>query len=311
MAWDRFLRPLDRFTLFSGLMLGSALLLLLPHDPMRFAKDLPPISLLPRLGMRDAAVTAASAAGDAIAKAVPAAEHAETLRRARELENENLALRQQVAELLTIRDRLIGLRKRGFPADGKLIPADIIGLDAAPGRDSLLLNKGSGAGVSREDWVASRFFVNAGEADGAADTAAVIMGEALIGWIEETGRWTSRVVLLSDPVANKALKVRIIGKDNRYVEVVLSGAGRGRMKIADLPVDWVSGARARVAVGDVVTSSPDDSRLPVALAIGTISELIPNREKPLYYDAMVAPRENPAGFHDVLIADLSPTAGKE
>jgi len=76
------------------------------------------------------------------------------------------------------------------------------------------------------------------------------------------------------------------------------------MIITDIPKWMVEGDQVRV--GDLVSSAPDDTRLPLAVVIGTIEELRLNRDQPICYDGIVRHMVDPATLTQVLIVDLSP-----
>jgi cell shape-determining protein MreC len=130
--------------------------------------------------------------------------------------------------------------------------------------------------------------------------SAVLSRECLIGWVEETGPLASRVVLLSDPAANKALHVRILDKAGEFT---LKGAGSGQMKLVEMPREFVE--NGKVEVGDKVMSHPNDPKLPVPIAIGRIKELHRVKEKPVYYEATVEPACAVKSLRQVFIVDLS------
>ena len=233
-----------------------------------------------------------------------------------------------MAELQAKVHELTRIRTQGFPDTGKLIPAKVIASDAVASRGSLLLSKGSLSKVKAGDWVASRLFVEVGEQDGVRQGASALACESLIGWVEETEAFTSRVVLLSDNVSRRVTKVYIQGKDPKShkrliaslkkpsgfvpASFVLEGAGRGMMKIPEIDAGWVD--QKLIQVGDLVTSAPDDYRLPVAMVIGEIVSLEKVRDdkkKPLYYNAYVKHLYDPGTLSQVFIADFSREAARQ
>ena len=78
------------------------------------------------------------------------------------------------------------------------------------------------------------------------------------------------------------------------------------MIIRDVPRRMVEAGQ--VQVGDLVTSTPDDTRLPLSVVIGRIEDLQPNRDKPICFDAVVRHMANPASLSEVFIVDLSQPA---
>ena len=78
------------------------------------------------------------------------------------------------------------------------------------------------------------------------------------------------------------------------------------MIIRDIPRLLVETGQVRA--GDLVTSVPDDTRLPIAVVIGPIEDLRPNRDNPVCFNAVVRHMVDPASLSEVLIVDLSQPA---
>lgn len=288
---------------FILLMVISLVSLLLPRDLFGWVRALVrPITFM-QLGAREPTQLIAERVQSVTSGTVPAEQYQEEVRRREALENEIVSLRQSLAYVQQMNEALKGIREHGFPVSGRLIPAKVAGFDPVPGRASIQLPHGRRQGARPGDWVVSRRLVHAGTAQGASERAAVIARESLIGWVESVSTTTSTVVLLSDPTANKALRVRVAGRDGAPIDLVLEGAGRGQMRIPDIQARLVE--NEDVHVGQLVVSVPDDPSLPVSLVIGQIIELSKNRDKPLYYDARVAHRHDPDSLREVYIVDLS------
>lgn len=316
MRYRRF-RRITKPQFFGLLMVCSLVLMFLPRSPSLTGGNVTQLIALPQLAARVTTQKVADEIRGMTSEPVPAEKHAETLREKVALENEVASLRQQVLEQQSTINDLAHIRQRGFPNSGSLIPARVLAADAAAGRDSLLVGKGSMAKVKNGDWVASRLFVEAGHEDGVREQLAVLAHECLLGWVEQTSTLTSRVVLLSDPLTNKSARVRIVARDGKrppltaggkYVDFSLSGDGRGMMKIRDIPRDYVDSGR--IKVGDIVTSDPTDARLPMAMVVGKLEQLQRNKNKPVYYDAVVAPLYDPQNLSQVYIVDLSTPANQ-
>lgn len=301
--------------MFGLLMLLAGLMLVLPRGlfaPVRNATQL--VAYLPQWGSQTARHQARTRLESIGAESVSPDEHDKVVRENQALQNENIALRQKVAELKATVNALGRIRQLGFPATGSLVPARVLALDASVGRESLLLGKGSTQQIKNQDWVTSRIAIGAGSDDGIMDRSAVLARESLIGWVEETSPVMSRVVLLTDRIANRAMSVRIepVGEkrvplvsNRKPIEFVLNGAGNGKMIMPDLPRDYVE--RGYIRVGDHVTSNPTDPRLPLPLVIGRITHLEHNRKKPVYYEATVEPLYDPRTLNEVYVVDLSRT----
>lgn len=314
MFYRRFRAP-SKPVLFAFLMGLSGLCAFMPADLLSPIRMLTQVIALPQWAVQQARNRVTEPLENLGSQPLTLNEQAELRQKKTALENENCALRQQIEELEQTVSQLTLLRQHQFPANGVLIPAPVIALDAAPRRDSLLIGKGNLGGVKQEDWVASRMFVRAGAGEGVPNDAPVLARECLIGKIEYAASLTSRVVLLSDPYSTMPLRVRILHFDpvsQQYLQVIesgrmasfaLRGAGGGRMIMPDVRREFID--RQLVAVGDLVTSDPEDPKLPIGLVIGEIRELQHNKIKPHFYDAIVYHRFDPKSISQVFVVDLS------
>lgn len=297
-------------------MVASFVLILLPNDLLAPTKNvtqvISPLQILTLEATRGITEPIRTLAE----RAPSAREHADLGQEKQALENEAFVLREEMARLQTEIDELTGIRRQGFPARGALIPARQIALDAVPGRDSLVVSKGHVQNVSRNDWVTSRLAVDAGTEDGVQDAFAVLARQCLIGWVEQAAPLTSRVVLLSDPVASRPVRVhlaptdsdgkhRLLAVNGQPIPFALEGTGGGRMRIRDIAASLVD--TGAISQGDLVTSDPNNPRLPLAMVIGRIEELTQNRDNPVCYDAVVGYLFHPKHLSQVYIADLSRT----
>ena len=318
--YHRFHMP-SKPTVFVMLMLASVVLMVVPADILRPARNMTQLIALPQWALQRATNKATEPIKAMARQPLTAEQQVQMLRDKQGLENENVALRQQIETLRLTMEELTLLRRQGLPETVVLIPAPVIALDAAPRRDSLLLGKGELKGIKHGDWVASRLFVQVGEQNGIQRQSAVLARdhllarENLIGWVEETTPLTSRVVLLSDAYANRPMRVHLAHFDTpsqRYLAVTsegrvapfaLRGIGGGKMIVADIDRAFIDAGV--VAVGDLVTSDPNDPRLPHTMVIGEIIEVRQNTNKPLFYDAVVRHRQNPQQLSQVLIVGLA------
>lgn len=299
------------------LMLASAIMISLPRDFFGSARNMTQLVALPGYAVRQAADQISDSAKSLAAEPVPADKHAEIVRAKQAMENENIALAQQVMQLQNLVAGLQGLRSRpNFPSDARLIPARVVGWDAVPGRDSMVLFKGRSE-VREGDWVTSRLAVQAGSDDGVQENFRVLARETLIGWVEQAAPYTSRVVLISDRHANRAWRVHVLSRrdgrkdfdfvrhiqnESRLAEFALEGIGNGQMCM-EMEARYI--AENRIKVGDVVTTDGQDARLPLAMVIGDIVELQQIKKKPLLYNVIVKHRCDPKDLGQVFIVDTS------
>ncbi|UCD28062.1 MAG: hypothetical protein JSV03_13340 [Planctomycetota bacterium] len=317
MHYRRFYPP-SKPTIFALLMIGSAILIVLRSDLLQPARNITPLIAFLQHGARETTQKVAKKIEHLSSKQITADLHDKTMLEKQALENENASLRQTIAQLRATQQQLTHIHQTGFPKEGSLIPAKVIAWDAVPSQDSLLLDKGRFKKVKHRDWVASRLLIDAGTNEGIHNQSEVLARESLIGWVEYADLWLSRVVLLSDRQANKAMRVYIVpcsegqqASTPTEIPYILEGAGQGKMRIRDIPADEVQ--NNRVQMGDLVTSDPNDPKLPLAMVIGTITELKQKKSdnlKPLFYDAIVEHRYDPKTIGQVFIVDLSKTAEK-
>ena len=295
------------------LMAASVVTVLLPGDLFAPLRNLmQTVVAPPQLAARHVTQAATGAVGRVTHRPIAAQTHSRLMQQKRLIENENIALRDQLTRLEATVAELSGLRQRGFPELGRLIPARVVALDAAVGRESIVISKGQSHDVRDNDWVVTGFEVNVGGDHGVQVESAVLARQCLIGWVQRAGSLTSRVALLTDAYAHRPLRVHIAsgqGKhelllaDGKLQPFALEGAGGGKMRIRDIPKDLVNDQRVRV--GDVVTSEPEDPRLPMMLVVGVIDALELNRSQPVYYNATVRPTCDVRELSQVVIADLS------
>ncbi len=272
----------SRFSRLSILALGglvlSAILFFLPQNwthPLRgFVQVLIPFQ------------HAAGAVGDALTENADAGA-ATPMEDAWEHRTAALSLRVQELEdevrLLTA-TRLWEIDGGSMRSSGRLIPARAVAGDILPWRDSLLLNSGRLQGVSQGAIVATdRFVVDRGEAIGLHEGMAVLLGETLVGWVDELHAEASRVKCVSD--VSVEMKVRVgrvteAGFERAEGFFWLVGRGRGRMEIRE--VDHRLVQERAVEVGDLVVSDPASPLLAFPMVVGRVSEIAPNRENPLF-----------------------------
>jgi cell shape-determining protein MreC len=311
----RRLRKPSKPTVFAMLIAVSALMVLLPREYLAPARNMTQLAALPQYAVNSAARGMSQSANALRTKPVSAREHDELLKAKQAAENENVSLRQQLALLQDQVGQLRSLRSRaGFPQDAKLIPARVVAWDAVPGRDSMVLLKGRSGSVQQGDWVASNLAVQAGQENGIRDDLRVLASETLIGWIEQTAPYVSRVVLLSDTHANRKWRVHVVavgrhGRENEFVRnanqelaaFAMEGIGNGQMRLLDVDARYIR--EGAIREGDVVTTDGHDPKLPVTMVIGEIVEFTQIQKQPLLYNATIKHRCPPKDISEVFIVD--------
>lgn len=303
-------RP-SRRTFLAALFAATIIALLLPSEWTGKLISLAQI-IVPFQG---AATATAEALEDAVgpgSEPISRYEHEKLVRENAALQHRAAALTLRVAELeseveLVTATRLWDVDGGRLGARGRLIPAGVVALDLLPWRESRLVNAGSLQGVRRGAPVVSRYFtVDEGEEAGIRDGMSVLLGETLVGVVEQVGTHDARVKLLSDVTVQ--MKVRI-GRftENGFVPLGryfwLTGRGDGRMEIRDAEQRDVDAGVVRV--GDMVLSDPTSGTLPVALTVGRIAEVKPDRDNPLLCILTVETDIDPASLRRVYVYDAT------
>ncbi len=298
---------------FALLMAASFVTTMLPDESLGRLRDLTTPLALPQWLMHATSVEGRRAASILISRPIPAEQHHKLTAERDALANEVAVLRQQNSLLQATVAELAHVRKQGFPAHGTLIPARVLAMDASPDRQSVVVNKGGFQKVEQNDWVVTSLTVGAGSSEGVEPQSPVLGRQYLIGWVDQVSALTSRVVLLSDKPAGRARPRKVVispsdaasrPSEGEPQTLTIEPLGGGKMIITDIPKWMVEGGQVRV--GDLVSSAPDDTRLPLAVVIGTIEELRLNRDQPICYDGIVHHMADPATLTQVLIVDLSP-----
>lgn len=237
------------------------------------------------------------------ANAVTGKEHRDLLLRTQALENRIVSLTQQVQSLKETNLELAALRRGGLGPDGELIPARVVRHDAASWRDAVVIDRGTGSGVSKGAAV-----LTATRLDGDSDGAATLASQLLVGEVVDAAPYTSDVRLTTDPGSQLTVRIGRIEGD-RFVApetvFLLQGAGDGRMIIreAKRQPDGKSSAH----VGDIVVSLPGQWGLPVSLPVGRVVAVEPDDDRPLQLDSIeVHPPLDITMLTRAFVADFSP-----
>lgn len=240
-------------------------------------------AVLPFQRASRAMVDAVAPPGGDVPQAITSDQYRQLLDDRARLEHTVAALHARVTELESDNALLLATRTTGLGAAGKLIEANLLAEDPATWRRSVLLDRGAHGGVAQGAAVMSkRFVLDRGSEAGLADHEAVLLGEVLIGVIEQANAFSSRVRLLSDPATQ--IEVRIgrgteDGFDAAPGAFWLTGAGGGEMVIRDVVKSDVDAGR--INVGDAVLARPVETVLPAAMTIGHVARIDPDVKNPL------------------------------
>ncbi|MBK8267947.1 MAG: hypothetical protein IPK83_06420 [Planctomycetes bacterium] len=248
------------------------------------------------------------------------------------MQNELVSQAGLIQQLQSENAELSAIRSKTIP---RALQANVVGRDVVEWRNTALLERGSKLGVSPQDWVASRIFINQGNLNDVAEGYAVIAREVLLGRIEQVSPYMSRVCLFTD-INSAPLKVRVGGIENgRFIPVEypcsVHGHGRGEMIIknvdyrhierpatnadatadeskpleSDLPI--VPDRARGIRIGDLVYSAPGQLGLPVPMAIGKVKEIIEDPSRRLVADVIVVPSLGMDEIRTVSVIPLIPT----
>jgi len=148
------------------------------------------------------------------------------------------------------------------------IPAQVIGRDPSNWSNSLIIDKGSSSGIRTD--------------------MAVMSTRGLVGRIVETGRSSSKALLITDP----DLKVGVMIRRNRQGGI-LTGMPAGRCKIIYISPD------SDVKAGDKVMTAGFGSVFPKGILIGEV-EKVGKEKGRLYKYAILKPSQDLSRLEEVL-----------
>lgn len=170
--------------------------------------------------------------------------------------------------LLAENQRLRGILEFKNAIPYASIPAEVIGRDPTNWANSLIIGKGIAHGIRQNK--------------------AVISVRGLIGRTLEVGRYSSRILLITDPNS----KVGVVIQRNRQGGIMV-GRSDGRCKIIYIALD------SDVTKGDKVITAGFSSAFPKGILIG---EVVSVGKEPgrLYKYAIVRPAQDMAKLEEVL-----------
>ncbi|MCK0154970.1 rod shape-determining protein MreC [Alcanivorax sp. S6407] len=162
------------------------------------------------------------------------------------LQRKSLILEQKVQRLAVLEAENVRLREllnSSADLDANVLVAEIIGLDADPNRQELVINKGAGSQVIKGQ--------------------AVLDAQGLIGQVVEAGPLSSRVLLVTD--ASHAMSVQV---NRNGVRAVLAGTGQaGGLRLLYVP------DTADIEEGDLLVSTGLGQRYPRGYPVATITSV--------------------------------------
>ncbi|MFW6065690.1 MAG: rod shape-determining protein MreC [Planctomycetota bacterium] len=203
----------------------------------------------------------------------------------------------------------------------RLIPARVVLSDSLPYGKTRLVNVGKSTGASPNSWVTSRL-VHTNRTKALQKGLATITPQALVGrTTDETGAFTARVRLVTDPAFSMAAHIRRLA-DGRTVIVDQEGSAVEDRLTEDnnkpIPV-WIQGdggemmiarnvtAYHNVKPGDWVMTTGEDHMLPIRIAVGRVESVEPDPEDPQVVTVRIKPFEDLSTLRDVHIIAPPPS----
>ena len=148
------------------------------------------------------------------------------------------------------------------------IPAQVIGRDPSNWSNSIIIDKGMSQGIRQN--------------------MAVMSTRGLVGRVIESGKYWSRILLITDP----GLKVGALIRRNRQGGVLVGMPG-GRCKMIYIALD------SDAKIGDKIITAGFGSVFPKGILVGDI-ESIGTEEGRLYKHAIVRPSQDLSKLEEVL-----------
>ncbi len=197
----------------------------------------------------------------------------------------------------------------------RLVPARVVLSESLPYGRTRLVNVGRSGGAETGTWVTTRL-VHTDRAKALPEGLAAITSQALVGkTTSETGRFTARVRLVTDPGfgmpaqisrradgriviidrEDSAEEVRLTEENNVRIPVWAGGGGSGWIVVPNVT------AYHNVQPGDWLLTTGDDHMLPIQIAIGRVEKVEPNPDDPQVVTLRVRPLEDLDALRDVYI----------
>lgn len=164
------------------------------------------------------------------------------------LERQLLILQQKAQRLAVLEAENVRLREllnSSARLDARVFVAEIIGIDADPNRQEMVVNKGAGSQVFRGQ--------------------AVLDANGLIGQVVDVGPLASRVLLITD--ATHAMSVQV---NRNGMRTLVAGTGHpDRLRLLYVP------DTADIVVGDLLVSTGLGRRYPAGYPVATVTAVEP------------------------------------
>jgi len=149
--------------------------------------------------------------------------------------------------------------------------------------------------TSTIDGLHSEIIINRGSEDGLAVGQFVMADESIIGTICKVDTRTARVLLITDPASQIAVKIEGLNKDR-----ILQGTGDDSAKVKLLPTKY------KVEINVVVYAQKKPGYLSTPVIIGTVAQCESNKDNPLLWDITVKPACDIENLTEVSVIVMNP-----
>lgn len=281
---------LTRGGVFTTLLLAAGVLSLLPASCTRWMRSPFQVLALPQWGALRSAQRACDGTGAAAGEAG----------RLGGLERENeqlrLSLGQQQLWLEDLERRyeaVCGLRGQMWSDRVDLVIAPVLGFDASPWRESVLIGRGADSNLTAGEWVAAGRGLEDWQ-----NGAEFLLQRCIIGRISEVQTHVSRVELVTDPKFRaEVAPVKVLADGTWQLDsrrYVITGYRQRGMLIRQADADLNK-------LGFSYLALPAGPGLPATLSLGRITTSQQSAQSALHFDIDVETLVDPAWLRYVVI----------
>jgi cell shape-determining protein MreC len=178
-----------------------------------------------------------------------------------------------------------------------LVPARILGRDpdVLRRRFGRILSRGASSGIAIEDFVLANLpHLDQGVDAGLEAGQPAISGRVVVGRIEQVGRWTSTLTLVTDPTYSGFAQIVRPSRTRPVLGPtgVVQGNGDGTCQLKLVPKEQP------VSIGDYVYSRQQDADQPAPVYYGRVIEADPGAD---HWSIIIEPAFDPALLADVQV----------
>jgi len=324
----KYLRRLSRNWLLAGMLLAAAIIAILgptTSERIRGAAN----SVLAPFGDGGMYLTTSlrQQAGYLGRRAISPVEARRLAEKIEELRGRTRVLEGEIARLLQEKELLGRLYGQMPYEQWEFIPARVVGADALPYGDTLVLNAGRKQGAVPGAAVTIRRLLTDRSKALPPGLATISSAATLVGRILDASAFTARLQLVTDKDFSIRAKIlRVLDPDNPrmitatgaeaqetlltpsnnpLIDVLATGDGAGGLVVEDVY------AHEQVRPGDWLVTAGDDAFLPVQVYIGKVAEVTDDaKRRGLFVSLRVEPQADLAGLWRVYVV-LPLAAGQQ